>query len=89
MKAGGWRRSSATAALAWNNLLSFVYIKWLLGFDLDQLVARHGFTRVALEVETLMTLSDQQTTLWGVWEERVVKFSCRVLAGNGMLFPSL
>lgn len=36
-----------------------------------------------------MTLSDQQTTLWGVWEERVVKFSCRVLAGNGMLFPSL
>lgn len=26
LKAGGWRRSSATAALAWNSLLSFLYI---------------------------------------------------------------
>ncbi|HND03327.1 MAG TPA: hypothetical protein PK782_14710, partial [Nitrospira sp.] len=56
---------------------------------LDQLVARHGFSRVAVEVDTLMTLSDQHTTLWGQWEERVVKSSCRILAGTTTLLPSL
>ena len=89
LKAGGWQRSWAIAALAWNNLLSFPYLNGYSASTLDQLVARHGFTRVALEVDTLMTLSDQHTNMWGVWEERVVKSSCRILAGSGMLFPAL
>ncbi|ULA70012.1 MAG: Methyltransf11 domain-containing protein [Nitrospira sp.] len=88
LKAGGWRRSWAIPALAWNNLLSFPYLNGYSASTLDQLVARHGFTRVALEVDSLMTLSDQHTTLWGIWEERVVKSSCKMLARNRTLVPS-
>ncbi len=83
LKAGGSRRRWAILALAWNNLLSFPYLNGYSPATLDQLVARHGFTRVAIETDTLMTLSDEQTTRWGVWEERVVKCLCRVLARSG------
>ena len=89
LKAGGSRRRWATVTLAWNNLLSFPYLNGYSVSTLDQLVARHGFSRVAVEVDTLMTLSDQHTTLWGPWEERVVKSSCRILAGTTTLLPSL
>ncbi|ULA61813.1 MAG: Methyltransf11 domain-containing protein [Nitrospira sp.] len=88
LKAGGVRRRWAMVALAWNNLLSFPYLNGYSTSTLDQLVARQGFTRVSLEVDTLMTLSDQQTTPWGRWEERIVKSSCRILARNRTLFPS-
>ncbi len=89
LKAGGGRGRWAILALAWNNLLTFPYLNGYSTSTLDQLVARHGFTRVALEVDTLMMLSDLQTTSWGRWEERVVKFICRILAGNRTLPPSL
>lgn len=82
LTAGGCRRSWAILALAWNNLLSFPYLNGYSPVTLDHLVARHGFTRVAIETDTLMTLSDEQTTRWGVWEERVVKYACRALAGS-------
>lgn len=89
LKAGGGRRSWAIEALAWNNLLSFPYLNGYSASTLDQLVARHAFARVVLEVDTLMTLSNQHTTLWGRWEEQVVKSTCRILAGYRMLSPSL
>ena len=88
LKAGRCRRSWAIVALAWNNLLSFPYLNGYSASTVDQLVARHGFTPVSLEVDTLMTLADQQTTLWGQWEERMVKSFCRMLAGHRALLPS-
>lgn len=88
LKSEGSRRRWAMVALAWNNLLSFPYLNGYSTVTLDQLAARHGFTRVAREVDTLMTLSDQQTTSWGRLEERVVKFTCGIFAGNRTLSPS-
>lgn len=88
LKAGGWYRTWAMAALAWNNLLSFPYLNGYSVSTLDQLVARHGFTRVAFEADTLMRLSDQHTTSWGVWEEQLVKSFCRMLNSHPMLSPS-
>jgi SAM-dependent methyltransferase len=89
LKAGGLRRRWAMQALAWNNLLTFPYLNGYSVSTLDQLVARHGFTRVALEVDTLMTLSDEQTTVWGRWEERLVKSACRLLSGCRSRFPAI
>jgi len=89
LKAGGMRRRWAMQALAWNNLLTFPYLNGYSACTLDQLVARHGFSRVALEVDTLMTLSEDQTTVWGRWEERLVKSACRLLSNRRSLFHSL
>ena len=69
----GW----LSAALAWNNLLGFPYLYGYTIHTLDELLSRHGFARVAAYPDTLMTLTNHESTWWAGWEERAVKWSCR------------
>ncbi len=64
-------------ALAWNNLLGFPYVYGYTLRTLDELLRRHGFARVAVRPDTLMTLANRESTRWARWEEQIVKWCCR------------
>ena len=64
-------------ALAWNNLLEFPYLYGYTLRTLDELLSRHGFARVAACPDAPMTLSNEDSTRWARWEEKVVKWCCR------------
>jgi SAM-dependent methyltransferase len=68
------------AALAWNNLLAFPYLYGYTLPAMDQLLARHGFARLAGRPDTLMTLANESTKTWARWEERLVKWGCLTAA---------
>ena len=74
--ARGW----VTAALAWNNLLGFPYLYGYTLSAMDQVLARHGFARLAVCPDTLMTLANQDVRPWARWEETLVKWSCLAAA---------
>jgi|SRR4029453_5772977 SAM-dependent methyltransferase len=67
-------------ALAWNNLLGFPYLYGYAAAPLDRLLADFRFTRRAFQPDTLVRLADEETTAWGVWEERLLKALWRVAA---------
>jgi hypothetical protein len=75
-----WRKQATepmkgwlTAALAWNNLLGFPYVYGYTLRTTDQLLARHGFARIGARADTLMTLSNEESTIWAQWEEALLK----------------
>ena len=73
----GWMAS----ALAWNNLLGFPYLYGYTIRTMDQLLVRHGFTRLAVCPDTLMTLAgEEEYRAWARWEERFVKRACLIAA---------
>lgn len=72
----GW----VTAALAWNNLLGFPYLYGYTLSAMDQVLGRHGFARLAVCPDTLMTLANQDAKTWARWEEKLVKWSCLAAA---------
>ncbi len=78
-------RSWVLAAMAWNNLLGFPYVYGYTVSTLDQLLARHGFARWDVQVDTLMTLTDEASTAWARWEERLMKYACMAVARVGQI----
>ena len=75
-------------ALAWNNLLGFPYLYGYAAAPLDRLLRDFGFTRRALQPDTLVRLADRDTTVWGVWEERFLKAAWRAAASfDGDIAP--
>ncbi|MBA2484752.1 MAG: methyltransferase domain-containing protein [Nitrospira sp.] len=78
---GGPVKGWLCAALAWNNLLGFPYVYGYTLRTLDHLLARHGFTRMAACPDTLMTLTNGESTRWAKWEEKLVKW-CGRTAGQ-------
>lgn len=71
-------RSGLLRAMAWNNLLTFPYLYGYSAPALDRLLMHSGFVRRAVHGDTLVRLADEQTQSWAVWEERLVKLSCRL-----------
>ncbi len=67
-------------ALAWNNLLGFPYLYGYSLRTLDELLSRHGFARIVVCPDSLMTVSGRESTTWARWEERIVKRCCRIVA---------
>jgi len=65
------------ATLAWNNLLAFPYLHGYSIATLDQLLGRHGFSRLMVYRDTLVELSDQGTKIWASGEEKLIKWCCR------------
>lgn len=80
------RRNMVIATLAWNNLLGFPYLHGYSIATLDLLLERHGFRRRRIYLDTLLPLADQHTKLWARWEERAVKWGCRILAAQPFWF---
>jgi len=79
-------RNMVIATLAWNNLLGFPYLHGYSIATLDLLLERHGFRRRRIYLDTLLPLADQHTKLWARWEERAVKWGCRILAAQPFWF---
>jgi len=76
------------AAMAWNNLLTFPYLYGYSVRPLDRLLGRYGLQRVATRPDTLVQLADAQTKTWAVWEERLLKWMCRlVFRGESLSSP--
>ena len=73
-------KNGVGAALAWNNLLGFPYVYGYTLRTMDELLARHGFARLATCPDTLMTLANRESTQWAHWEERLVKWGCLTMA---------
>jgi hypothetical protein len=46
---------------------------------LNELLARHGFDRLATHPDTLPRLADRQTQPWAAWEERALKSLWRLV----------
>ena len=67
-------------AMAWNNLLAFPYLFGYSVPTLDRLMSAYGLTRSAVHADTLVRLADAATLSWAAWEERSIKFACRLLA---------
>lgn len=68
------------ATLAWNNLLAFPYLYGYSVRTLDRLLRGYGFTRVAVQYDTLMLLADRHTKRWATVEERLLKSLCMFAA---------
>lgn len=60
-------------ALAWNNLVAFPYLFGYTPATLERLMREAGFARRARRGDALVTLADEGTKRWAVWEERLVK----------------
>jgi len=73
-------KSWVRGTLAWNNLLGFPYVYGYTVRTMDQLLARHGFARLDVCPDTLMTLADEASTTWAHWEERFLKWTCLIAA---------
>jgi len=74
-------RDVILAAMAWNNLVTFPYLCGYSSVTLDRLMRDHGFMRIRIDGDVLVTLSDAETKAWAVLEERVLKSAWR-LASN-------
>jgi SAM-dependent methyltransferase len=74
--------------LAWNNLLGFPYLHGYSVATMDQLLGRHGFNRLKVDRDTLVTLSNSDTKAWARAEEAFTKWVCRWLAGVESLWES-
>jgi SAM-dependent methyltransferase len=75
-------------ALAWNNLLAFPYLHGYSISTMDQLLGRHGFTRLKFDRDQLVSLSDPDTKAWARAEEKVMKWLCRCLGSAESLWSS-
>ena len=75
-QADGPLKHVVMAAMAWNNLLGFPYLYGYTVKTLDQLLARHGFARVEVCPDTMMTVANDASTTWARWEEKLVKWAC-------------
>lgn len=62
-----------TAAMAWNNLLTFPYLHGYSAATLDRLLRRQGFVRVDFRPDVLTRLADAQTKWWAAQEEKLLK----------------
>lgn len=71
------------AAMAWNNLLFFPYLRGYSLETLDRLLASYGFERVHAHGDVLTRLSDEHTKTWARWEERLLKAAWTFLAKVG------
>lgn len=80
LKCRGPVRRWMITTLAWNNLLAFPYLHGYSVTTMDQLLGRHGFHRLKVSHDTLMTLSNSDTRPWARAEERFIKWTCRCVA---------
>jgi hypothetical protein len=87
-KAAEPMKSWLMATLAWNNLLGFPYVYGYTIRTLDQLLARHGFARLDVSPDTLMTIANQETTAWARVEEKLLKRMCLGVAQMERLWES-
>jgi hypothetical protein len=55
---------------------------------MDQLLGRHGFTRLKFDRDQLVSLSDPDTKAWARAEEKVMKWLCRCLGSAESLWSS-
>jgi SAM-dependent methyltransferase len=88
MRFRGPIRKWTITMLAWNNLLAFPYLHGYSLSTLDQLLGRHGFTRLRVCRDTLMTLADADTKAWARIEEKILKWTYRCVANIGALWVS-
>lgn len=66
-------RNAVALSLAWNNLLGFPYVYGYTLRTLDELLSRHGFTRQDVVPDTLIQITNRESTRWAQWEEFFVK----------------
>jgi SAM-dependent methyltransferase len=88
MRSEGPIRKWMRTVLAWNNLLAFPYLHGYSLSTLDQLLGRHGFTRLTVCRDTLMTLAHSDTKRWARMEETFIKWTCRWAADLEALWES-
>jgi hypothetical protein len=74
--------------MAWNNLLAFPYLFGYSVPTLDRLMSSYNLARSAVHADTLVRLADEATLSWAAWEERGIKFLCRLLARLEGLRPA-
>lgn len=84
----GLLRKWMITTLAWNNLLAFPYLHGYSISTLDQLLGRHGFSRLMVYRDALVKLSDSDTKAWARAEEKLIKWCCRCISGAESLWNS-